>query len=65
VIIRFPAPSVEGGRNNPDIGLALMMNNDDDRGGYLMRIIQYYLQDRILGLEPVNWNTRWVALSYN
>jgi hypothetical protein len=63
VITRFPAPSVEGGRDNPDIGLALMVN-EDETGAFVMRTIQYYLQDKILGLKPVDWDKRWVVPSY-
>ncbi|TFK70847.1 beta-lactamase/transpeptidase-like protein [Pluteus cervinus] len=43
----------------PSDGLGIaVFTNDDTYGGFFMDIIKFYLIDRALGLEPIDWNGR-------
>ncbi|KIK66161.1 hypothetical protein GYMLUDRAFT_55999 [Collybiopsis luxurians FD-317 M1] len=58
VVSRFP---------NDNLGIAVL-SNDGDMGSYIMEIIKYHLVDTILGLETIDWNTRYkeeVISSFN
>jgi hypothetical protein len=48
-ITRFP---------NDNVG-TVVFSNDNEYGGYIMAIINYYLADRIFGLEPIDWDKRY------
>ncbi|KAJ7586977.1 beta-lactamase/transpeptidase-like protein [Mycena floridula] len=41
-----------------NVGLAVF-SNDDQHGPLLVDIIKNRISDKLLGLEPVNWNQRW------
>ncbi|TFK70844.1 beta-lactamase/transpeptidase-like protein [Pluteus cervinus] len=44
------------------LGVAILMN-DDLFGYYLMHTIGYYIVDKALGLEPIDWNGRFLDLT--
>ncbi|KAG6827402.1 hypothetical protein H0H92_011930 [Tricholoma furcatifolium] len=44
----------------PDLGLGVMVySNDNTFGAHLTNIIKFRLVDEVLGLEPIDWNTRY------
>lgn len=44
---------------NDNFGVAVL-TNDHDYGRVTTQIIKYYIMDRALGLNPIDWNGRLV-----
>jgi hypothetical protein len=42
-----------------NLGVAIL-SNDAISGGLIMQIIRYRLLDEALGLEPIDWNSRFI-----
>ena len=48
----------------PNDGIAIaVLTNDHDFGRTISQVVKYYLMDKALGLEPIDWNTRFAYLS--
>ncbi|KAG5643175.1 hypothetical protein DXG03_001379 [Asterophora parasitica] len=49
---------------NDGIGIAVL-TNDHEYGRQISQLIKYYILDRALGLEPIDWSTRLQATKIN
>ncbi|KAF5375446.1 hypothetical protein D9615_007951 [Tricholomella constricta] len=45
---------------NNGIGVAVL-TNDNEYGKLISQLVKYYIMDRALGLEPIDWSTRLMA----
>lgn len=49
---------------NDGMGVAVM-TNDHEYGKLISQLVKYYIMDRALGLEPIDWSTRLMAQKFN